>query len=433
MTTSTHLVRTRRFLPLFATQLLGAFNDNLFKNAMVLYVVYSVYNSEAEEARFSAIASGLFIIPFFLLSALSGQLADMRDKARIIRIVKFCEILIMLVGSAGLLLAWQGIAVSSIAIPLMLLALFAMGVHSTFFGPIKYAILPQHLLPGEVLAGTGLVEAGTYMAILGGTILAGWIDVQWVAGAVVAIAILGYLTGRQVPPAPPLEVPEPLDFHFVRSSIALVRNTMHDRRVFLAIMAISFFWTIGAVLIIQFPPLAKNVLQASKEVASLFLVIFSVGVAIGSVSINALLKGTVSARYAPASVIGMGAFVVAFYLVCTAWSLDSAGGLLDAGRFIVRPLAIPLLLTLLGIAIAGGMFVVPLYAFLTTFVAKAQTARTIAANNIVNSGAMVLGSLLAIGLSALGVAIIHQLLLSAAMCLISAWLGRLLYRAELAA
>ena len=433
MTTSTHLVRRRRFLPLFATQLLGAFNDNLFKNAMVLFVVYSVYNSEAEEAKFSAIASGLFIIPFFVLSALAGQLADMRDKARIIRIVKFCEIPIMLVGSAGLLLAWKGIAVSSIAIPLMLLALFAMGVHSTFFGPIKYAILPQHLRPAEVLAGTGLVEAGTYIAILGGTILAGWIDVQWVAGAVVTIAILGYFTGRQVPPAPPLEVPKPLDFHFVRSSIALVRNTMHDRRVFLAIMAISFFWTIGAVLFIQFPPLTKNVLQASKEVASLFLVIFSVGVAIGSVSINALLKGTVSARYAPASVIGMGAFVVAFYLVCTAWTPDGAGGLLDTTRFMARPLAIPLLLTLLGIAIAGGMFVVPLYAFLTTFVAKAQTARTIAANNIVNSGAMVLGSLLAIGLSALGVAIVQQLLLSAAMCLVSAWLGRLLYRAELAA
>ena len=433
MTTSTHLVRTRRFLPLFATQLLGAFNDNLFKNAMVLYVVYSVYNSEAEEARFSAIASGLFIIPFFVLSALSGQLADMRDKARIIRVVKFCEILIMLVGAAGLLLAWQGIAISEVAIPLMLLALFAMGIHSTFFGPIKYAILPQHLKSGEVLAGTGLVEAGTYIAILGGTILAGWIDVEWAALSVVVIAVLGYFTGRQVPPAPPLETPEPLDFHFIRSSIALVRNTMHDRRVFLAIMAISFFWTIGAVLIIQFPPLAKNVLQASKQVASLFLVIFSIGVAIGSVSINALLKGTVSARYAPASVIGMGVFVVAFYMVCTAWTPDSAGGLLDTVRFIARPLAIPLLVTLLGIAIAGGMFVVPLYAFLTTFVSKAQTARTIAANNIVNSGAMVVGSLIAVGLSALGMAITQQLLLSAAMCLVSAWLGRLLYRAELAA
>jgi Na+/melibiose symporter-like transporter len=180
MTTSTHLIHTRRFLPLFVTQLLGAFNDNLFKNAMVLYVVYSIYNSEAEEARFSAIASALFILPFFLLSALAGQLADMRDKARIIRIIKFCEILIMLAGGAGLL-AWKGIAIHTAAIPLMLAALLAMGVHSTFFGPIKYAILPQHLHANEVLAGTGLVEAGTYLAILAGTILAGWIPVEWAA------------------------------------------------------------------------------------------------------------------------------------------------------------------------------------------------------------------------------------------------------------
>ncbi len=430
MTTSTHLVRTRRFLPLFVTQLLGAFNDNLFKNAMVLYVVYSVYNSEAEEAKFSAIASGLFIIPFFVLSALSGQLADMRDKARIIRIIKFCEILIMLVGGAGLVLAWQEIAVSAIAIPLMLLALLAMGVHSTFFGPIKYAILPQHLKPGEVLAGTGLVEAGTYIAVLAGTILAGWIDIEWAALCVVLTAVLGYCTGCQVPPAPPQVPAEPLDFHLIRSSVTLVRHTMHDRRVFLAILAISFFWTIGSVLFIQFPPLAKNVLDASKEVASLFLVIFSVGVAIGSMSINALLKGTVSARYASASVIGMAIFVVLFYLVCQAWSLQPHTGLMDVGHFVARPLAVPLLLTLLGIAVTGGMFVVPLYAFLTTFVDKSQTARTIAANNIVNSGAMVIGSLFAVGLSALGVPIVQQLLLSAAMCAVSAWLGALLYRAE---
>jgi MFS family permease len=433
MTTSTHLVRTRRFLPLFVTQLLGAFNDNLFKNAMVLYVVYSVYNSEAAEAKFSAVASALFIIPFFVLSALSGQLADMRDKARIIRIVKFCEILIMLVGAAGLLLAWQGMAITSLAIPLMLAALFAMGIHSTFFGPIKYAILPQHLKPEEVLAGTGLVEAGTYIAILAGTILAGWIAVEWAALVVVVTAVVGYLTGRQVPPAPPLDHGQPLDFHLIRSSVTLVRNTMHDRRVYLAILAISFFWTIGAVLFIQFPPLAKNVLHASKEVASVFLVIFSVGIAIGSVSINALLKGTVSARYSPVSVIGMGVFVVLFFLVCEAWPAHRVNGLLDVAHFIAEPLAIPLLLTLLGIAIAGGMFVVPLYAFLTTFVDKSQTARTIAANNIVNSGAMVAGSVMAVTLSALGVAIQHQVLLSAAMCLVSAWLGYLLYLAEVAA
>ena len=433
MTVSTHMLRRRRFLPLFVTQLLGAFNDNLYKTAMVLFVVYEVYRSEEAEGIFSAVASGVFILPFFVLSALAGQLADMRDKAKIIRIVKAAEIVIMAVGATGLLLAWKGIAVDLVAIPLLMAALFAMGVHSTFFGPIKYAILPQHLHDEEVLAGTGLVEAGTYIAILFGTILAGWIPVEFAAIGVVLTAVIGYLAGRQVPPAPAQGEVEPLDYHIVRSSIALVRNTSHDRRVFLAIMAISFFWTIGAVLFIQFPPLAKNVLTASKEVASLFLVIFSIGVAIGSVSVNALLKGTVSARYSPVAVIVMGLFVFAFYLVCRTWVPETDGTLLNVSEFIGHAMAIPLLLCLLGIAIAGGMFVVPLYAFLPTFVPKTQTARTIAANNIVNSGAMVLGSLLATGLSALGVELVHHLLLSAAMCLVSAWLGLLLVRAERAA
>lgn len=448
MTTTTHILRRRRFLPLFVTQLFNAFNDNLYKTAMVLFVVYSIYSSEADEAMFSAVASGVFILPFFVLSALAGQLADMRDKARIIRIVKACEIGIMLVGAAGLFIAWQNLACTTAAgrclaaphplaaqaaIPLLLAALFAMGVHSTFFGPIKYAILPQHLHDDEVLAGTGLVEAGTYIAILFGTILAGWIAVEVAAVLVILIAIAGYLTSRHVPPAPPQGEPEPIDFNVLRSSFVLVRNTMYDRRVFLAIMAISFFWTIGAVLFIQFPPLAKNVLTASKEVASLFLVIFSIGVAIGSVSVNALLKGTVSARYSPVSVVVMGLFVVAFYLICRAWVPLPGEQLFDVAAFMARPLAIPLMLCLLGIAISGGMFVVPLYAFLTTFVPKTQTARTIAANNIVNSGAMVAGSLLATGLSAADVAIVDQVLLSAGMCLFSAWLGQRLFAAEQAA
>lgn len=271
MTTSTHLIRSRRFLPLFVTQLFNAFNDNLYRNAMVFFVVYTLYNSEAAEGLFSAVASALFIAPFFLLSALAGQLADMRDKARIIRVVKASEIGIMLVGGLGLLLAWQGLLNQTFTIGLMLLALLAMGVHSTFFGPIKYAILPQHLHEDEVLAGTGLVEAGTYIAILAGTILAGWIPVEWAAAGVVLTAVIGYITSRYVPPAPPQTPEQPLDFHLWRSSIALIKHTMKDQRVFLAIMAISFFWAIGAVLFIQFPPLAKNVISASKEVASLFL------------------------------------------------------------------------------------------------------------------------------------------------------------------
>ena len=430
MTTTALLIRKRRFLPLFATQLLGAFNDNLFKNAMILYVVYTVYNSEAAEARFSAIASAVFILPFFLLSALSGQLADMRDKAKIIRIVKAAEIAIMLVGAAGLFMAWRGMAVQIVAIPLMLTALLAMGVHSTFFGPIKYAILPQHLHPEEVLAGTGLVEAGTYISILAGTIFAGWIPVEWAALICIGTAVLGFITAQFVPPAPPQMEPVPLDFNVIRSSIKLVRMTTRHPRVFLAIAAFSFFWTIGAVLFIQFPPLAKNVLSASKEVASLFLVVFSIGVAIGSVSINHLLKGTVSARFGPVSVIVMAVFIVAFHAVCKTWPHASGSALLNVPQFVMEPLAVPLLLTLLGIAISGGMFVVPLYAFLTTVVDKAETARTIAANNIVNAGAMVVGSLIAVALSAAGVPLADQLLLGAAMCLVAAWLASVLHKAE---
>ena len=380
MTTTALLIRKRRFLPLFATQLLGAFNDNLYKNAMILYVVYTVYHSEAAEARFSAIASAVFILPFFL------------------------------VGATGLFMAWRGMAVEVVAIPLMLAALLAMGVHSTFFGPIKYAILPQHLHADEVLAGTGLVEAGTYISILAGTIFAGWIPVEWAAMICIGTAMVGFCTAQFVPPAPPQMEPQPLDFNVLRSSITLVRMTTRHPRVYLAIAAISFFWTIGAVLFI--------------------LVVFSIGVAIGSVSINHLLKGTVSARYGPISVIVMGLFVVAFHFVCKMWQHAVGSALLDVPQFVMQPLAVPLLLSLLGIAISGGMFVVPLYAFLTTVVDKAETARTIAANNIVNAGAMVVGSLIAVGLSAAGVALADQLLLGAAMCLVAAWLARVLYRAE---
>ena len=411
----THLLRARRFLPLFTTQFLGAFNDSLFKQAVVLFVTYQLYSNPAKEFQFSAIAQGLFILPFFLLSALSGQLADDHDKARLIRIIKLAEIGIMIVGGAGLMLA---------NVPLMLAAVFAMGIHSTFFGPIKYAILPQHLEKDEVLGGTGLVEAGTYIAILLGTILAGVLAPvpAMAAAATVGFAFFGFLAGREVPPAPPAADRIPFDRHIIRASVALVSGTMHIPRLFLAILSISFFWTIGAVLIIIFPPLVKNVLGGNEQVASLFIGIFSVGIAIGSVLINRLLKSQVSARFAPASVIAMGGFVLLLHFVSLAWG-KNAPELTTLGNFVFHPMAGLIILALLGVSVTGGMFVVPLYAFLTTTVPKTETARTVAANNIVNSGAMVVGSGLAIALNLMGVGPTNQLLLVAAMCLISAWLG----------
>jgi MFS family permease len=410
-----HLLRSRRFAPLFATQFLGAFNDSLFKQGVVLFVTYQLYSDAAREAQFSAIAQGLFILPFFLFSALAGQLADDHDKSALIRIIKAVEIAIMVLGGAGLLLA---------NIPLMLAAVLAMGIHSTFFGPIKYAILPQHLHHDEVLGGTGLVEAGTYLAILGGTILAGVLASKptLAVTATIGIAVLGLLSGRQVPPAPPAAERERPDWHILRASIRLVSETMHIPRLFLAILSISFFWTIGAVLIIIFPPLVKNILGANEQVASMFIGIFSVGIAIGSVLINRMLKSQVSARFAPVSVLVMAMFVMLLYFVALSWG-DHGEELTTLGNFLFHPMAGLMIAALLGVAISGGMFVVPLYAFLTTTVPKSQTARTVAANNIVNSGAMVIGSMMAFALSSLGVGPVGQLILVAAMCVVAAWLG----------
>ncbi len=426
MQASLRLLTHRKFLPLFVTQFLGAFNDNLFKTAMILFATYVVFKDPQQESSFNAIATGLFILPFFLLSALSGQLADHMDKAKIIRIVKAAEIGIMAVGAGGLLLC-ESFPMTGVV--LMLGAVLAMGVHSTFFGPIKYAILPQHLEEDHVLGGTGLVEAGTYIAILAGTIVAGWIDPPLAAGAVIIVALIGYASGRMVPPAPRLGPPVDLDFNMFRASWRLIYATMHIRKLFLAIMSISFFWMIATVLIIIFPPMVKNDFTASKEVASMFLAIFSVGVAVGSVAINRLLQGHVSARYGPISVLMMGAFIWFFEYVSGGWVQAPAGSLYTVSEFVNQPHSWRVLFALFGIAVFGGMFVVPLYAFMTTTVAKDETARTVAANNVVNSGFMVIGALVILGATGAGFSNRHALLVVCVMCVFSAALAILLQRA----
>ena len=300
----------RRFAPLFVTQLLNALNDNLYKNAMVLFIVYQLYDSPEMETLVSGVATALFVLPFVLFSATSGQLADMRDKTKIIRWIKFAEIIIMAAGAAGLMLAAQNRMVESVAIPLMFAALFAMGVHSTFFGPIKYAILPQHLEDHEVLAGTGLVEAGTYVAILTGMILAAVLSVGESTVAVIVIALVGYAVCRFVPAAPAQSADVTVEWNPMRASKSLIAFSMRNLELRYAVLAISFFWAIAAILGVQFFPLAKNVLLADKQVAMVMLVAFSAGIAIGSVAINALLKGEISARHSPVSVLVMGVLLI---------------------------------------------------------------------------------------------------------------------------
>jgi hypothetical protein len=309
----------------------------------------------------------------------------------------------------------------------MLTALFAMGVHSSFFGPIIYAILPQLLRSDEVLAGTGLVEAGTYIAILLGTIAGGLLGADHsnlAALGVLLVAVAGWFAGRQVPPAPPEAdaPPAKMDWHIIRASITLVSATLHIPRLFLAIASISFFWMMGAILAAQFPPLVKNVFYANEQVATLFLAIFSVGVGLGSVLINRLLKGRVLAIYSPASAIAMGLFICHLFYNSLSWPAQGPE-LLDLHSFIRIGQAEWVMVDLFGVAVSGGMFVVPLYAFLTTTVPKSETARTVAANNIVNSGAMVLSAMLLTGLVLAGVSVAGTLLLVVAASPIAAWIS----------
>lgn len=423
-------MRQRRFLPLFLTQLLNALNDNLYKNAMVLFVVYSVYDSPEMETLISGVATALFVLPFVLFSATAGQLADMRDKTKIIRWIKFAEIIIMSVGATGLLLASQGAQIETLALPLMFTALFAMGVHSTFFGPIKYAILPQHLHKDEVLAGTGLVEAGTYVAILVGMMLGGAMHITTSIIAVVGIAVVGYIVCRWVPPAPAQTEETKVDWNPIRASKDLIAFSMGNLELRYSVLAISYFWAIAAILSVQFIPLAKNVLLADKQVAAVLLVAFSAGIAIGSVSINALLKGDISARYSAPSVLVLAVLLVGFYALCRMWNLEPSGELFTVWEFLAQPLALALTANLLFIAIAGGMFVVPLYAFLTTRVDKSEASRSVAANNFISSVFMVIGAGIAGALGPLGIPLQEQLLLSLVLCFFSASLARKLHQVE---
>ena len=429
MASTLSLLAKRRFGPLFATLFCGAFNDNLYRTSMVLIVIYGIYADPAKEATFSAVAGGLFILPFFLFSAMAGQLADSHDKATIIRHVKNAEIVIMAIGALGLVLK---------SIPLLLAMLFATGLQSTIFGPIKYALLPQHLEKDEVLGGTGLVEAGTYVAILVGIVVGGLVIVaddtgllsaSWGAFLVILTAIVGRIFAGHVPPALPHAEPDSLrlDWNILRSTIRLLGEFLHRPRIRLAIVCISLFWAMGTMLAAQFPPLVKNALGADPGVATLFLASFSVGVAIGSVVINRLLKGEVSAKFAHWSALGMILFVADLYRRVTGFE-GGAAGTMPVSEFLADPDGALILLDLFFIAALAGMYVVPLYAYLTTHVDASETARAVAANNVVNSGLMVAASLSLMAAYAARISIEGSLWIVFVTGLVAAWFGWRLHR-----
>jgi acyl-[acyl-carrier-protein]-phospholipid O-acyltransferase/long-chain-fatty-acid--[acyl-carrier-protein] ligase len=373
------LLRSRRFAPLFVTQFLGAFNDNLLKSGLAIFVTYRLAaEGGADAATLVMIAGAIFIAPFFLFSGASGTLADQVDKAKIARWVKIAEIFIMATGAAGFATA---------SVPLLLIALFGLGTHSTVFGPIKYALLPEHLAEHELVAGNALIEAGTFLAILFGTILGGSL-MQIASGGLVvgvlgvAVALTGWISARFIPLAPPRagNVARPRLFH---DSIDVVKHVAARDDLFLTVLALSWFWLIGGTLVSGLPVFAKDVLFANEQVVTLMLALFAVGVATGSFMAERLLHGDVSARFVPGSALAMALFAFDLFL-------SSAGRAPSAtpstiATFVAQRENWRVLADLFGLAVAGGIFTVPLYALLQHASEPEHRARVIAANNIINS------------------------------------------------
>ena len=404
----------RRFGPFFWTQFLGAFNDNVLKNALIILVTY-------QAARFSGpgggatrpgvlvnLAAGLFILPFFLFSATAGQIADRMEKATLIRAIKIAEIAIMA------LAAWGFVAGSLYA---LLGALFCMGLHSTFFGPVKYSILPQNLRDTELVGGNALVESGTFVAILAGTIVGGYLaalpDKGPLAAAVggVTVAMIGFAVSCLIPRSPAAAPDLRIDWNPVRETWRNFAFIREKRTLFLSILGISWFWLYGALFLSQFPEYAKTVLGGAESSVTALLAIFSIGVGAGSLLCERLSDRRIEIGLVPFGSIGLTLLGIDFYYASQALltrELASVWALLYA------PGHLHVTLDLFLMGVFGGFYIVPLYALVQSRTEQSHVARVIAANNILNAVFMVAGAFAAIALLELDYSV-TQILLAASL------------------
>lgn len=389
-----HLLSTRRFLPMFVTQFLGALNDNVYKQALLLVITYGWINQQsASVSTLNNLAALLFILPYFIFSATAGQIADKYERASLVRGIKILEIIIMLIGSAGFLLGH---------LSLLLLALFLMGTHSTFFGPIKYAILPEILKPNELMSGNALFQSGTSMAILIGMILGGAVisasdgNLLWISLTIVTIAVLGYFSSRfilkQNVTTPDLEI----DWNFFRTSFQTIKYAKSIPLIYLVLLGNSWYWFYGATYLTQIPQLTQQNLHASENVVSLLLTFFSVGIGIGSLLCRRIGGTEVNLKMVPIGAIGLTVF--ALYLATSlAIVPERSGELLHLADVFQQGWSyyhVMLAVTMLGIS--GGFYIVPLYAMMQAYSPRSHRARVVAANNILNAVFMVSSAIFSI-------------------------------------
>jgi 1-acyl-sn-glycerol-3-phosphate acyltransferase len=373
------LLRQRRFAPFFATQLLGAFNDNVFRNATIVLITAQLGLSTAQASLYTNLAPALFILPFFLFSALAGQLAEKYEKTRLIRWIKLFEIGAMAVA------AWGFYAHHA---SLLLVVLFLMGLHSTMFGPIKYSILPQALHPQELVGGNGLVETGTALAILFGMMLGGSLMLSPAHGptyaslAVLAIAVAGYLASRAIPPAPATAPTLRINWNLASETLRILKLCTRQRAVFNSVLGISWFWFFGTALTAQLPVYAQVNLGGGSALFLLALGVFSIGTGIGSLLCEKLSGRTVEIGLVPLGAFGISAFVLDLYFARPGAAPVTG---LDLAGFLHAPGSLRILADLMLVGTFGGFFLVPLFALVQSRTPKAELSRVIAGNNILNA------------------------------------------------
>lgn len=396
------LFTTRRFLPLFVTQFLGALNDNLFRQALIMLITFRLAAEVGTNpAILNNLAIGMFILPYFLFSALAGQLADKFEKSRQIVWIKVWELGLMGVGL---------VAFYTSSLPLLVAVLSGLGLQSTFFGPIKYGILPDLMEKDELLGANALVEAGTFIAILIGVLVGGMVVLQgengglMISGLMIAVAAIGIVSGTMVPSTGPAAPDLSLDLNIFRATWRQLGAAWQNPIAQPAIIGISWIWLYGSIYITQIPDIVKNRLHGDETVVTLIIAGFSVGIGVGSLLCAKLLKGHVSARLAPPALVALAIVSILLCLLLPAAPADSTAEpvLLSMANFIAKPVNMLIVACLIGVAITAGMVIVPLYAILQAHTAREARSRMIAANNIFNSGFMAGGTIIAAGLIALG-------------------------------
>lgn len=389
-----YLFTQRRFLPFFVTQFLGALNDNLFKNALLVMVVSSAFTLTQYNTNFiTNLAAGLFILPFFLFSTIAGHLADRFDKAYLIRRIKFAEIVLMLIGFFSL---WQG------NLTLMLAVLFLLGVQSAFFGPIKYAIIPQHVDSNELMAANAQVGMGTFVSILLGTLIGGWLVTEpqgplLLGSLVILVAIIGWISSCRIPSAPPEKqtTDSAIAFNPLRETAYNFGLAKQKKIVLRCIFSNSWFWLYGACFLTQVPNFAVTILGGDPKLISILLAAFIVGVAIGSLCCNRLSKGTVEPGLVPLGAAGLSLFAIDLYFSSNVFSIISHhSGMISPATFLTMPEGMRILFDLLFIGLFGGLFIVPIYAMIQKNTEGTIRARVLSVNNIFNALFMVSGNLM---------------------------------------